>query len=134
MALCLDMTRRMPTRGYVVALLVLGLAGAAGCNPVNRGGWTRETVDVPGDLYAVRALRNDRQLAVGDGSTTLANGDASTTGAERQQVAERAPGVAPSFDEVATIFDEVWYGGGAPDAAIDTKVAEQSRQVLGSGR
>ncbi len=75
MALCLDMTRRMPTRGYVVALLVLGLAGAAGCNPVNRGGWTRETVDVPGDLYAVRALRNDRQLAVGDGSTTLANVD-----------------------------------------------------------
>lgn len=60
--------------------------------------------------------------------------DASTTGSERQQVAEHAPDAAASFDDVATIFDEVWYGGGEPDAATDTKVAEQSSKALGSSR
>jgi len=34
---------------------------------------------------------------------------------------------------VTTIFDEVWYGGGEPDAAADAKVAEQADKALASG-
>ncbi|MGD9792376.1 MAG: DUF4129 domain-containing protein [Acidimicrobiia bacterium] len=60
--------------------------------------------------------------------------DASTTGAERQQVAERAPSAASSFEDVTNIFDEVWYGGGQADADTDSKVADESTKALGAGR
>ncbi len=53
-----------------------------------------------------------------------------TSGEERDQVRALAPGVAPSFDEAADIFDGAWFDDAVVTATDDQHFVEASATVL----
>ncbi len=53
-----------------------------------------------------------------------------TSGEERAQVAELAPGVAPDFATAADLFDEAWFNDVGVGAGDDERFVTASRAVL----
>lgn len=131
----------------VVGVVVVAAAGAIAWTLVGarRTRRTEEDVDVEVDVTPLRSADEwadeaDRCLRAGDHRGAVraryrsltavlarrglvADTPGRTAGEQRDDVVERAPGLSPSFDAVADLFERVWFGGdpAGPDESASAR-------------